>query len=181
MKRTYQAMTTRSRSIKGLSCAFICAVAFIFLSPKITPSFGQEVIKKEITDIQKVESAVLNTGEKVPIITRPKLTYDAADLKDPFDDFLPKVKPKSTSKIPGGGMDVQAAPLPSFAVQGLLWGGSLPQAVIDNQVVKVGDVIQDAEIVEISKDGVKVLYNKKIYKLASPSSAAPDANTSKPK
>ena len=78
-------------------------------------------------------------------------------------------------------METPVAPLPSFAVQGLVWGGSMPQAVVDNQVVKVGDVIQDAEIVEISKDGIKLLYNKKIYKLAPPSSAAPDANASKPK
>ncbi|MFA5116291.1 MAG: hypothetical protein WC486_03315 [Candidatus Omnitrophota bacterium] len=181
MKQTYQAIMIHSRQIKSLSSSLIFIVAAsVFLSWLVRPSFAQEALKKGINDMQKVESAVLGTGEKVPIMIRPKLVYDAADLKDPFDDFLPKAKVKPSSKISGIGTEQQAAPLPSFTVQGLIWGGSLPQAVIDDQVVKVGDVIQDAEIVEISKEGIKVLYNKKIHKLAPPSSSIADANTSKP-
>jgi len=179
MKQTDQAIMINRRRIRSLSFWLVFAAAFLFLLQWAAFSSAQEVLKKGINDIQKVESAVLGTGEKVPIMIRPKLAYDASDLKDPFDDFLPKAKVKSSAKIAGIGAE-QVAPLPSFAVQGLIWGGSLPQAVIDDQVVKVGDVIQDAEIVEISKEGIKVLYNKKIHKLAPPSSSITDANTSKP-
>jgi hypothetical protein len=165
------------RTYRGIFYGAMIALLFAAASP----CYSQEAFKKGMNDVQRIESAVASSGQRVPIITRPKLVYDAGELKDPFDDFLPKVKPKPSSRMPGVGTEMPAVPLPSFSVQGLIWGGSMPQAVIDGQVLKVGDTIQDAEIVEINKDGVKLLYNKKIYKLGPPSSAAPDANASKNK
>jgi hypothetical protein len=55
---------------------------------------------------------------------------------------------------------------PDLVVQGLIWGSSLPQAIINNKVVKVGDVIQGADIIDISKEGVLVLFAGTEYKLS---------------
>ena len=107
--------------------------------------------------------------DEVEIIKRPPLKYEASDLKDPFEDALPK--PDKPVKPITGPVGPAAATLPAMEVQGLVWGGSMPQAIIDGQVLKVGDTIKNVEILEINKDGIKVLYNSKLYKLSPPSSA----------
>jgi len=53
-------------------------------------------------------------------------------------------------------------------VQGLIWGGSLPQAIINDKVVSAGDVIDGVSIVGIDKDGVEVSFDKRNHRLASP-------------
>lgn len=56
--------------------------------------------------------------------------------------------------------------LPSLQIQGIIWGGSSPQAIINEQVVAKGDVIAGGvEILDISKGGIKVIYRSKIFTL----------------
>jgi hypothetical protein len=55
-------------------------------------------------------------------------------------------------------------------VQGVIWGGIMPQAIINNKIVNIGDVIEGAEVIEISKKGVTLLYKKRKYTLPSPAS-----------
>ncbi len=167
----------RAYNVRSVAKWMVMIAAFLLVASGICSS--QDVLNKGMKDITKTESVVLGT-EKIPIIIRSKLAYDPVVSTDPFDDFLPKVK-KTPVRGSGFGSEVQVAPLPAFNVQGIVWGGAVPQAVIDDQVVKIGDIVQDAEIVEISKDGIKVLYNKRIYKLGPPSSAVADANASKNK
>jgi len=57
--------------------------------------------------------------------------------------------------------------LPSLRLQAVLWGTDRPQAIIDRQVVSVGDVVQGMKILRISQEGVSVSFGKKevVYKL----------------
>jgi hypothetical protein len=95
-------------------------------------------------------------------IQRPAVDYSAQDLRDPF---MLKAGGKATPKIGQGG---ERKPLPQLNVQGLIWGGKFPQAIINNKVVKVGDVLDNVEILEIDKDGVTVLFEGLQYDLSSP-------------
>jgi hypothetical protein len=51
-------------------------------------------------------------------------------------------------------------------VQGLIWGGSFPQAIVNNKIVKVGDTVDGANVTAIDKDGVTVLFQEREYKLS---------------
>ncbi len=51
-----------------------------------------------------------------------------------------------------------------FKLNGVVWGVGAPKAIIDGKVVGIGGRIHGAEVLEITKDGVKINYNgKEIY------------------
>ncbi|MCD6094131.1 MAG: general secretion pathway protein GspB [Candidatus Omnitrophica bacterium] len=52
--------------------------------------------------------------------------------------------------------------LPQMSLQGWTWGYE-PRAIINNQVVKKGDKISGAEVLEIRKEGVILIYQGKVF------------------
>ncbi len=120
---------------------------------------------------------------------------DQLDLiKNPFESQMPKEEPlppalpkespqkvvassknKSTGSVRGqyaGNAQhsamVREVPPPQIQVQGLVWGGKLPQAIIENQIVMVGDDVAEVKVVAISQDGVEVTYLGKNFILEVP-------------
>ena len=97
-------------------------------------------------------------------------------LRDPFLSVLPKAKIIKTPVEPAASkvnntmsvrtppaMLPQGAPAPSvnmpvLHVQGIIWGSDRPQAIIDDEVVGVGDQVQGVKITSIHKDGVNGLF-----------------------
>ena len=72
--------------------------------------------------------------------------YTAGDLRDPFTGFSRQAaKPEAVGN-----------PEAVFQLSGLVWGGFLRQAIIDGKIVHVGDKIGGAEVLEISKEGVRL-------------------------
>lgn len=111
--------------------------------------------------------AVAFPAEKTPSpqerIARPDIKYKSGGLKDPFQNPLieldkPVVKPEAAG--------VKEGPPPSLIVQGLIWGGNLPQAIVNNKVVKVGDTVDGARVISIDKDGVTVLFEERQYRFS---------------
>jgi len=102
------------------------------------------------------------------IITRPRMEYKASDLKDPFQS--PKEEKQQVAQV-----KAQEKPLPQLVIQGIVWGGSFPQAIINNKVVKIGDTIEEVRIIDIKNDGVTVSFENRTYDLSSP--AAVSAST----
>ncbi len=94
----------------------------------------------------------------------PGVVYKAEDQRDPFREYLleEELKPEETVK------PVQV-PLPALTIQGIIWGGRVPQAIINNKVVKTGDTIEGVRIADISRDGISVFFNEQRYTLSSPS------------
>jgi len=114
------------------------------------------------------------------IFTRPKITYNAASLRDPFKPDIPQKKESKTKKE--STVTKPALPpeiLVERDVQGLIWGGSFPQAIIDNKVYKVGDNIGGARVASITKDGVTLSYAGQELKLSAPSKAVKKEETLK--
>lgn len=107
---------------------------------------------------------------------RPKVEYIAEGSKEPFQDYFSKKKPvtvKGEVAVKGEVGAVQEGPkpsLPSLTVQGIIWGGSMPCAIINNKVVKQGDRIDKVEIIKIEKGSIEVLYKGWDYSLSSPAS-----------
>lgn len=52
-------------------------------------------------------------------------------------------------------------PLPALNVSGLVWNTVRPQAIINGQIVGIGDTVLGVKIVDIQKAGIAVLFNEK--------------------
>jgi hypothetical protein len=102
-------------------------------------------------------------------IDRPVVNYDAQDLRDPF-------KGREEGPRQPVGPQGEMKPLPAFTVQGVIWGSKVPQAIINNKVVKVGDVLEGAKIISIGQEGIVVLFEGSEYNLSSPSTGATPVN-----
>lgn len=132
--------------------AFICSTSLTFAAN--TSGLIEEYEKQEKR---------INIDD---ILKKPDVSYDAIDARDPFLELIKKESPVETTEE-GLPEDLSA----QFSIQGIIWGSSIPQAIINSKVVKVGDTIDGARIIEISKTGIVVFYNNRRYTLASPGSS----------
>lgn len=112
--------------------------------------------------IIKREAPQETPGEEAMIL-RPRVEYKAQGLKDPF---LPPLIEKKTDA--SGPKAEEVKPLPALTVQGLIWGGEFPQAIVNSKVVRIGDRIGEVEVTGIAKDGLTVFFANREYKLPSP-------------
>jgi len=111
------------------------------------------------------------------LIVRPIIEYSSGDLRDPFIDLFQlsieneqKEKEMKNIRVPKEVTKTQE-PLPSlekFKVQGVIWGGKFPQAIINNKVLGVGDSIDGVEIVNIEKKGITLNLAGRAFNLAPP-------------
>lgn len=101
-----------------------------------------------------------------------KIEYKSENLTDPFRNPLQeqKVEPVEKPKPlePEEGMPVEVKPLPSLQIQGIIWGSSLPQAVINSKVLKIGDTIEGVQIKDIAKGRITVFFGNREYNLSMP-------------
>ena len=107
-------------------------------------------------------------AEKTPSpqesIARPEVVYKAGGLRDPFQN--PLTEANELARKPEGAGVAESRVQPSLSVQGLVWGGNFPQAIVNNKIVKVGDTIEGAYIISIDKSGVTVLFEEREYKFS---------------
>ena len=88
------------------------------------------------------------------VLSVPKVEYTSEILRDPFRS------PFEALSSPLDEVPVEVG-LSHLTVQGMVWDSAMPQAIINNQVVKIGEVISEAKILDIRKEGVYVLYENK--------------------
>jgi hypothetical protein len=118
-------------------------------------------IDKDIKNVTPAEPARPPPEE---IITKEIVNYRADDLRDPFEGY-------KEQKVAGDQPATAESALPSLAVKGVVWGSDTPQAIINNQVVKVGEIISGVKVVSIEREGIKVLYQGRPYELITPAVA----------
>ena len=58
----------------------------------------------------------------------------------------------------------------NFEVQGIFWGVANPQAIINRQIVSIGDSIDDAKVETITKDGVTLSMDGRTIEIKAESS-----------
>ena len=83
--------------------------------------------------------------------------YDAGDLRDPFSDLE---APKEPDRVVENKELIDALEL-----QGIVFGGNEPRAIVNGKVVKAGSKLNVGEVAKISKEGVTVRYDGKEYLL----------------
>ena len=105
-------------------------------------------------------------------------------LKNPFIPQLPQpesqetpiVQPTDTTgrnltypvphqPVSSQHMPVPAPPKPSFSISGLVWNSDQPQAIINGQVVNVGDKVDNWTILTITEKGVEVTFQNVTYSI----------------
>lgn len=101
-------------------------------------------------------------------IERKKVKYDALDFRDPFEVSI--IVDSSIAAKEDKVKETKEKTPPDLVVQGLIWGGAFPQAIINNKVVSVGDNIDGARIIYIGKDGVIAFFQGEQYRFRSSSS-----------
>jgi hypothetical protein len=123
----------KSLSKKRFFCLWLFVVILLFLS-----SFLVEAqVKAKKNEVKKVE-------------------YTSQDLRDPFRS------PFEMEKVLDKGVAPEAG-LSHLQVQGMVWSSKMPQAIINDTAVRIGEVIEGAEILDIRKEGIYVLYQGRQY------------------
>lgn len=100
-----------------------------------------------------------------------EVNYTASGLRDPFENQLPRVKPKEEGKLTstGGSEELAKVNLPALSVESMISGGPVPQAIIKGRIRRVGDDVEGALITKITKDGVELLYQGNTFLVPAPS------------
>lgn len=119
---------------------------------------GPQEAKEQAPSVASESSGLL------PVKPSAEATYTASSLRDPLQSLLPQ---GPTLQPPSSQASLQVMPergvtqpmnlnQPTFTIQGLLWGGREPKAIIDDEVYGVGDVVQGATITSIGREGITV-------------------------
>ncbi len=99
----------------------------------------------------------------------PEKKVDPEPVLPKIEKSIPPVQPLTPGKaepstvLPKSSSPKATVNPPKLDVAGLVWNTNKPQAIINNQVANIGDVIADAEIVEIDSTGVKVLFQGEYF------------------
>jgi hypothetical protein len=128
-------------------------IIFIFLT---TPVF-----------LFKQEMAMSEPGPENYL--EPPVVYNAEGLKDPF--MLPKIE-ENKVQLPESGLEpkipeVMVVP-PALTIQGILWGGRSAQAIINQKIVKIGDILEGARIIDIKKEGIIIDFQGQQFSFPEP-------------
>jgi hypothetical protein len=99
------------------------------------------------------------------VIEVSPVEYTADNLRDPFEPGAFQEESDLGEQGFPNQTDRQA---PAITIQGIIWGGNLPQAIINDRVVKIGDTVEGVPIIDISKEGVTLFYNGQEQKITSP-------------
>lgn len=125
--------------------------------------------KAEFEEIKKSEETEKTKPQEA--VERPFVKYEATNLIDPFQETIVREERPAEQKKEEIHEVVEVTP-PTLTVQGLVWGGNFPQAIINNKVVRIGDTIEGARVISIDKEGINLIFEEMQFVLPSPSSAA---------
>jgi len=110
---------------------------------------------------EEANARLTQTGQQNRIVLlRPKVEYTSENFEDPFR-LLPETKIKTEDSLE---VKEELTP-PELIVSGLVWGSDSPLAIINGQVCKVGDMIENARIESIDKNGVVVEFDWRKFTL----------------
>lgn len=120
-----------------------------------------------ITAIDLISMAVAEDAVAEGVIARPVMEYKSDKLRDPFKRYLVKEEPRA---LPQENIDLTKPELDlsKLKVQGIIWGAKIPQAIINDKVLTIGDLIEGAEILSIDKKGITLSFNGAVLDLAAP-------------
>lgn len=109
-------------------------------------------------------------AEETKIVSADKPGFDLGallNLKNPFLSAMPpapKVEPQKVVPPPPPKPEVIpppkviVKPKPSLTVTAVVWGEAEPQAIINGKIIGLGETIEAAKVVSITKKGVQLSF-----------------------
>ena len=148
---------------------FLLISWIIFLNPPIIEGAVIEFnVDESRFDSLEIRNPFLS---QLPKKEEPKPAVPAvADHPPEPADFVPVVMAPVQSVIlpPKGERQMVTSPppevsLPELAIAGLVWDTDRPQAIVNNEIVNVGDTVSGVRIIAIKKTGLDVFFNGKDF------------------
>jgi hypothetical protein len=127
---------------------------------QLTGSLGELIQQQRAATDVRPDPGATGPAAGDPQLLGPVL-YAAGDLRDPLASLLAKpapVTPEPGVATPEEGPRLVMPP-PTLTIQGLVWGGPEPQAIIDGRVYRVNDMIQGGRVTAIDRRGVTVDFH----------------------
>lgn len=132
---------------------------------------GRDPLKETLQNVSQMEKQYQMDAQGLDKDTAKILQ----NLRNPFIPQLPR--PKSTDEIPVEQGKVQPdLPFPgpesvtepeivkpNFSISGLVWNTHMPQAILNGEVVSIGDVVESWTISDITNEGVEVTFQNKSF------------------
>ena len=150
----------------------------IILCILVLSAVKDAAIAEELIEVSGVKEEFLE-GNLEDNVGQEQEELDIHNFRDPFLSWLPRAilqeALEQDEKIPiifeGSQefeeiMEEEEITLPDFTIQGVIWNTDLPQAIVNDMIVRVGDVIDDAKIVEITKTGITIDYRDRRFYIA---------------
>ena len=95
--------------------------------------------------------------EQQPHIVPPPLPPEQPVPPKQIPDFpKPKVVDTIRENIP-----TPEIPVPSVTITGIIWNSDRPQAIINGQIVDIGDTVSDLTITDIQQSSIKATFHGK--------------------
>ena len=100
-------------------------------------------------------------------VSQTALTASIVASRDPFEPQIPRPQPEPGA-LPSGAPQPTQVPQPQtkpkpvqpqLMISGIIWNSDRPQAIINNQVVDIGNKVNESTIVAINKSGVDVVFD----------------------
>jgi type II secretory pathway component PulC len=98
----------------------------------------------------------------------PGAIYAASDLRDPFElpIVVPEEETQEVKEEAAAEIKPKLSDSVSLTIQGMVWNSDNPLVIINNQILRKGEIltfpqgsaIDKAKIMDINKDGVTILY-----------------------
>lgn len=129
----------------------------------------ENIVQKPAPDIlkqtlsQAEEQANLTAINTQDVDIPQDKTRAVSDIQDPF---TPQIPQETKPALPIAVMPTphivaeQATPIPQFIVSGMIWNSKKPAAIINDQVVAIGDQISNWSIAQITKDGINMTFEQ---------------------
>jgi hypothetical protein len=170
---------TRTRIEQTIFILLLITFAWLWM---ITHQTGPGALPREMLKKQQV---TLATPESLPPSSPPRASSAAVSptptqeltlSRDPFQPprgLLEKLRQQElakTQKKPEGPPPLpgQESPLPALELQGILWGTPRPQAIINRQILSVGDSIDGVTLTSVTPEGITVSFQGQEFRMAMP-------------
>lgn len=108
-----------------------------------------------------VQHGGVSSAEAVQPSSVVPALYTAHELRDPMRNTLPvaqaqAVQPEAQLSQSAAHGEQPKPPRPALQIQGIVWGGSAPKAIINGRIYGVNDLVDTRRIVAIEQGGVTV-------------------------
>jgi len=118
--------------------------------------FSRKEFNKKWKEVEILEANVPKDEKKIAYT----IEDDKFPFKSPFDEM-----------VENKGLEEENIALPEMKFQGMVWKSSRPQAIINNKVYDIKDVInvdagglgEEIKVRDIAKDGIHLIYKGKEF------------------